>query len=162
MPVGTYEAECSLFSAASIPVPPLPSPRSSVLSSPCPSLSQLQSSSLSVSSRCFMVRFSRPAPHCLTHRFRFCFSFIRAVLFPLCGERQGARQQAAAKPRGKPPPHPRLDLSFCPYNLGSFCPCVDRTFHSPPFSIWSSISFDFTSPSKGVRLLAQRIFTLAA
>jgi hypothetical protein len=41
-------------------------------------------------------------------------------------------------------------------------PCVDHTFHSSPYSIWSSISFDCTSPSKGVRQLMRRIFTSTA
>lgn len=92
----------------------------------CPSLSQAQSSSRSVSSRLSTVCPSRPPSHHFLTRHLF-----RVLRLSVCGMRRRPLQQEAAKGWGELPPHPGLDHPVRPHNIGSSPPCVDRTlFHS--------------------------------
>jgi hypothetical protein len=61
----------------------------------------------------FLRRFARSGAHSFPRD-------GRAVLFPLCVVRQGSLQQATAKGWGELPPHPGLDHSLRPHNLGSY------------------------------------------
>ncbi len=95
----------------SFPIPSPPSPQT------CPSPSLVQSSSPSISSPYSMVRPSPSVSHpVLTH-------LTRALPFPLWGVHQRPLQQATAKGRREPSPHPSLDNSFRPHNMGSYPRC---------------------------------------
>ena len=90
---------------------------------------------------------------------------IRALRFSVCRLRHRPLQQATAKGHRwrEPPSHLGLRDPFHLHNMGSSLLAYLTTFHSyPSNSIWSSMSFVFTSPSIRARQNKERIFSTSA